>query len=96
MQYLLEHLAIYVSAMSGVLAARGKRIDLFGVVVLGVVTALGGGTIRDVILDLRPVLFMQWARTQTRLSTTLVPKATWVALQALQRSLKLSDKPQRG
>ena len=39
MQYLLEHLAIYVSAMSGVLAARGKRIDLFGVVVLGVVTS---------------------------------------------------------
>lgn len=58
MQYLLEHLAIYVSAMSGVLAARGKRVDLFGVVVLGIVTALGGGTIRDVILDLRPVFWV--------------------------------------
>lgn len=58
MQYLLEHLAIYVAAMSGVLAARGKQIDLFGVVVLGLVTALGGGTIRDVVLDLRPVFWV--------------------------------------
>lgn len=58
MMYFLEHSAITVAAMSGVLAARGKRIDLFGVVVLGLVTALGGGTIRDVVLDLRPVFWV--------------------------------------
>lgn len=58
MQYFLEHLATCVSAMSGVLAARGKRVDLFGVVVLALVTALGGGTLRDTILDLRPVFWV--------------------------------------
>lgn len=58
MQYPLEHIAICVAAMSGVLAARGKQIDLFGVVVLGLVTSLGGGTIRDVVLDLRPVFWV--------------------------------------
>ena len=39
-----------VSAITGVLAARGKQVDLFGVIVLAVVTALGGGTLRDMIL----------------------------------------------
>src|SRR5689334_15488973 len=58
MQYYLEHLATVVAAISGALAGRGKRVDLFGVVVLGLVTALGGGTLRDVILDLRPVFWV--------------------------------------
>lgn len=50
MQYLIEHFGVAVGAMSGVLAARGKRVDLFGVIVLAVVTALGGGTLRDIVL----------------------------------------------
>lgn len=54
MQYLLEHLGTTVSAISGVLAGRGKEVDLFGVIVLALVTAVGGGTLRDLILDLRP------------------------------------------
>lgn len=48
--YLLQHFGVIVSAISGVLAAEGKRLDLFGVTVLGTVTALGGGTLRDVVL----------------------------------------------
>lgn len=44
-------LATVTFSVSGVLAARGVRIDIFGVIVVGVVTAVGGGTIRDVILD---------------------------------------------
>ena len=51
MEYVLAHLATGVSAISGALAARGKQVDLFGVIVLALVTALGGGTLRDVILD---------------------------------------------
>ena len=50
MHYLFEHFGVVVSAISGVLAAGGKRIDLFGVIVLAMVTALGGGTLRDVVL----------------------------------------------
>ena len=55
MQYLLEHFAVAVCAITGVLAAKGKRVDLFGVVVLAVVTAVGGGTLRDLLLDIRLV-----------------------------------------
>lgn len=52
-QFVQTHFAVAVCAISGVLAGRGKRVDLFGVIVLGLVTALGGGTIRDVILGNR-------------------------------------------
>ena len=57
MQYFLEHFGISVAAITGVLAARGKQVDLFGVLVLALVTALGGGTIRDVLLGTLPVFW---------------------------------------
>src|SRR6476661_6838339 len=59
MQYVLEHFGIAVSAVSGVLAARGKRIDLFGVLVLALVTAFGGGTVRDLLVGDFPVVWLR-------------------------------------
>jgi uncharacterized membrane protein YeiH len=59
MYYLLEHFGVTVSAISGVLAARGKQVDLFGVLVLALVTALGGGTIRDLLLNHGPVFWIE-------------------------------------
>jgi len=56
-QFIQTHFAVAVSAISGVLAGSGKKVDLFGVIVLGLVTALGGGTVRDVILS-RPVFWL--------------------------------------
>lgn len=44
--------------MTGVLAARGKQVDLFGVLVLALVTAFGGGTIRDLMLGGGPVFWV--------------------------------------
>jgi uncharacterized membrane protein YeiH len=51
---LLQHFGVVVGAISGVLAAVGKRIDLVGVIVLGIVAALGGGTLRDIVLGPGP------------------------------------------
>lgn len=56
---MLEQLGAAVSAVAGALAARGRRVDLFGVVVLALVTALGGGTIRDVCLGATPVFWIE-------------------------------------
>jgi uncharacterized membrane protein YeiH len=50
MQHFFEHFGVAVAAITGVLAARGKHVDLFGVIVLALVTAFGGGTIRDLVL----------------------------------------------
>lgn len=55
--HLLEMIGVGVFAISGALAAGRKRFDLFGVVAVAVVTAIGGGTIRDVLLD-RPVFWI--------------------------------------
>jgi uncharacterized membrane protein YeiH len=41
-----------------VLAARGKQVDLFGVLVLALVTAFGGGTLRDLLLGGGPVFWV--------------------------------------
>lgn len=49
--YLLDLLGVAVFAASGALAAGRKSLDLLGVVVIGAVTAIGGGTIRDLLLD---------------------------------------------
>ncbi len=51
---ILDHLAVAVAAIGGVLAARGKEIDLFGALTLGIVTALGGGTLREAVLGAGP------------------------------------------
>lgn len=58
MLYWFEHFGVAVGALSGVLAAKGKRVDLFAVMVLAMVAAFGGGTIRDVVLDI-PVFWVK-------------------------------------
>ncbi len=48
---LLDLVGVAVFAVSGALAAVRKRLDLLGVVVIAMVTAIGGGTTRDLLLD---------------------------------------------
>jgi len=55
----IEYFAVAVCAIAAVLAAEGKRMDLFGVMVLSLVTAVGGGTIRDLCLGVRPVFWIE-------------------------------------
>jgi uncharacterized membrane protein YeiH len=57
-RYVLEMLGVAVFAASGALAAGRKRLDLLGVIVISVVTAVGGGTLRDLLLARHPVLWI--------------------------------------
>lgn len=57
MLQLFDFIGVGVFAVSGALAAGRKSLDLLGVVVIAMVTAIGGGTIRDVLLD-RGVFWM--------------------------------------
>lgn len=50
----LEYLGTFAAAISGIRMASIKHFDWFGAYVIGFVTALGGGTIRDVMLGVRP------------------------------------------
>ena len=56
--YWLDLFGVVVFALSGALMAGRYKLDPFGVVVLASVTAIGGGTIRDVILGAYPVFWV--------------------------------------
>lgn len=56
--YWLDLFGTAVFAISGALAAGRKNLDLFGVIVLGLVTAVGGGTLRDATLGATPVFWV--------------------------------------
>ncbi|HLS95560.1 putative membrane protein YeiH [Sphingobacterium allocomposti] len=53
--YFIDLLGTMVFAISGAMAANRKHIDIFGATFTGFVTAIGGGSLRDVFLNLRPV-----------------------------------------
>lgn len=50
----LEFLGTYAFAVSGIRLAAGKNFDYFGAYVIGMVTAVGGGTMRDMMLGMSP------------------------------------------
>ena len=58
----LDLLGVFVFALSGATLAVAKGFDLFGVLVLGVVAAVGGGLARDVLLGDLPPVALQGAR----------------------------------
>jgi len=92
MRYLLELLGVAVFAVSGVLAAGRKSLDVLGVAVIAVVTAIGGGTLRDLLLDRHPIF---WIANTTHLwvilgatAVTLAYVRFWIATR---RALLVAD-----
>ena len=55
----LELAATLAFALSGVIAAARKRLDAVGVCVVAFITAFGGGTLRDLLLDYRPFFWVR-------------------------------------
>ena len=58
MLYYLELAGVAVFAATGVLASRDRDLDLLGVIVVATITAIGGGTLRDVLLDRHPIFWI--------------------------------------
>ena len=56
--YYCDLAGVAVFSASGVLAARGRDRDVFGVLVVATITAVGGGTLRDVLLDRHPIFWV--------------------------------------
>lgn len=55
----IDILGTLAFATSGVLVAMEKKLDLFGVFIIGFVTAVGGGTLRDLLIGHTPVVWME-------------------------------------
>ncbi|MDF5691716.1 trimeric intracellular cation channel family protein [Aquirufa aurantiipilula] len=51
---LIDFIGTFAFAISGIRLASGKQIDWFGAYIIGLVTAIGGGTVRDLLLGIRP------------------------------------------
>ncbi|QJW90669.1 trimeric intracellular cation channel family protein [Spirosoma taeanense] len=62
----IDLLGTFVFAISGIKLASGKQLDWFGAYLIGLVTATGGGTVRDLLLDVTPF----WMTDSTYFLTT--------------------------
>lgn len=56
--YIFEIIGTFVFAVSGVSTASAKKFDIVGVTIIALVTAIGGGTLRDMMIGLTPVSWM--------------------------------------
>lgn len=88
----LDFFGIAVFAITGALVAGKKRFDVFGVLVVALITSLGGGTLRDVILDAHP---MVWIQNTTYLGVAILAALStffWVRIRHIPlRMLEVSD-----
>lgn len=78
----IDILGTFSFAVSGVFLAMQKRLDPFGVLVLSFVTAIGGGTLRDIMIGNLPV---SWLRNET---ATVIIFSSAVATMFFGRFLK--------
>jgi uncharacterized membrane protein YeiH len=53
--YILDLIGTFAFAISGALVAAKKDFDLFGVIIIAFVTAVGGGMLRDILIDAHPI-----------------------------------------
>ena len=82
----LDYLGTFAFALSGAMVAVRKQMDVFGVVVLAIVTAIGGGTVRDMILVKSPNF---WLTDPTYLCLALIAGlVTFLAFHAVERGLE--------
>ena len=88
----VDMLGVIAFAISGVLVAMEKRLDLFGVGIIAMATAIGGGTIRDLLVGDVPVNWMRHAYiVYVILLTTVLAVLFQNRLQNLRKSLFLFD-----
>lgn len=82
LSFILEVIGTVAAAISGIRLAATKNFDWFGAYIVGLITAIGGGTLRDILLDI-PVFWMQtwWyiGVTALSLATVIVFKSMLVS-----------------
>lgn len=88
----LDRVGIVAFALSGVELGARRRLDLFGLLVMGVVTATGGGLVRDVILGRIPFVlehpdYLLWAV----LSSSIAIATVWVGRTIPRRLVTVAD-----
>ncbi|MEL1244759.1 trimeric intracellular cation channel family protein [Flavobacterium sp. DGU11] len=92
MFYALDIIGTFAFAISGALTAINKKLDLFGVLTIAFVTAVGGGTLRDVMIGSTPVAWMlSLNHVYVILAGFFLSALFWRKLEKLRVSLFLFD-----
>lgn len=93
LRLLLDLLGTFAFALNGALtAARVTRLDIVGVLTLGMITALGGGIIRDILLDdVPPATFRDWRYLAVAAAGALIAFAFHKFLGRLSGPIELLD-----
>lgn len=76
--YILDLFGVAVFAASGALAGVAARLDLLGVLVLASITAVGGGTIRDVLLSRHPIFWIKDPKPVYAIIASTTVTLVWV------------------
>lgn len=83
---LIELLGTVAFAMSGSFAAMQKRLDPFGVLIIAFITSVGGGTVRDLLLDV-PVF---WTHNMLMCSVIFVTSIISMVFKSLEKKFKVT------
>jgi uncharacterized membrane protein YeiH len=88
---LIDYAGVAVFAISGALAAARKNLDLLGVVVIATVTAIGGGTVRDVLLNRDVFWIVKPAHLYVILGAAIATLAYTRRFRPPERALAIAD-----
>ncbi|AEH01771.1 trimeric intracellular cation channel family protein [Lacinutrix sp. 5H-3-7-4] len=92
MFYIIDILGTIAFSISGVLVALNKKMDAFGILIIAFVTAVGGGTLRDVLIGETPV---SWMKDMTFVyvifTSTILAVVFKTKIDYLRKSLFLFD-----
>ena len=76
--FIFEIIGTVAFAISGALAAIRKKMDIFGVSILGMTTAVAGGIIRDIVLGITPpAAFVEPVYALTAIAVSLICAVLW-------------------
>ena len=89
----LEFLATMAFALSGVIGALRKRMDIVGICACGFLAAFGGGTLRDVLLDRRPFFWVEHQYVLLGVLAISIAGATLVSRRRLEHGQRWLQAP---
>ncbi|MEJ8642375.1 trimeric intracellular cation channel family protein [Streptomyces sp. MS1.HAVA.3] len=90
-QHALDLAGIFVFATAGALLAVRKNFDVFGIVVLALVTALGGGLFRDLVIGAVPAAFAELSFFITPLIAAAIVYFLHPEVQRINRAINVFD-----
>ena len=79
----IDHIGVFVFALSGFFIAANKKMDLFGCAVIAFITALGGGTLRDLLLNQE----IAWMKSESMIIMVFCAMPTAYFLESLLSKL---------